>query len=79
MFDLSFFGRSERTSEALSLGKMVMSSLLQFGGEGMELVDVVIVAVIFGIFNVILYVAAISLLREHEKMINEKMKSRRHT
>jgi len=45
----------------------------------MELADVVIVAVIFGIFNVILYVAAISLLREHEKMINEKMKSRRHT
>jgi len=45
----------------------------------MALADVVIVAVIFGIFNVILYVAAISLLREHEKMINEKMKSRRHT
>ena len=46
---------------------------------GMEVADVVIVAAIFGIFNVILYVAAISLLREHEKMINEKMKSRRHT
>ena len=45
----------------------------------MALADVVIVAAFFGVFNVILYVAAISLLREHEKMINEKMKSRRHT
>ena len=45
----------------------------------MALADVVIVAAIFGIFNVILYVAAISLLREHEKMIDEKMKHRRHT
>ena len=45
----------------------------------MEFADVVIVAVIFGVFNVILYVAEISLLREHEKMINEKMKSRRRT
>jgi hypothetical protein len=49
------------------------------GGEGMEFADVVIVAVIFGGFNVILYVAAISLLREHEKMIDEKMKGRRRT
>nr|DAR93539.1 MAG TPA: hypothetical protein [Caudoviricetes sp.] len=45
----------------------------------MEFADVVIVAVIFGGFNVILYVAAISLLREHEKMIDEKMKGRRRT
>ena len=51
----------------------------QRGGEGMEFADVVIIAVIFGVFNVILYVAAISLLREHEKMIDEKMKHRRHT
>lgn len=45
----------------------------------MALADVVIVAAIFGIFNVILYAAAISLLREHEKMIDEKMKHRRRT
>lgn len=45
----------------------------------MEFADVVIVAVIFGGFNVILYVAAISLLREHEKMIDEKMKGGRRT
>ena len=44
----------------------------------MALADVVIVAVIVGIFNVILYVAVISLLREHEKMIDEKMKGRRN-
>lgn len=45
----------------------------------MELADVVIVTVVFGVFNVILYVAAISLLREHEKMIDEKMKGGRRT
>jgi len=43
----------------------------------MELVDIVCIAGIFGVFNVILYVATLSLLREHEKMIDEKMKSRR--
>ena len=45
----------------------------------MELVDIVFIAGIFVVFNVILYAATLSLLREHEKMINEKMKSRRHT
>ena len=47
------------------------------GGEKMELMDIVLVTGIFGVFNVILYVAALSLLREHEKLIDEKMKSRR--
>ncbi len=44
---------------------------------GMELVDIVLITGIFGVFNIILYIATISLLREHEKMIDKKMKSGR--
>lgn len=43
----------------------------------MGLMDIVLVTGIFGVFDIILYVAAISLLREHEKMIDEKIKSGR--
>lgn len=40
------------------------------GGEGMELIDIVIVAGVFGVFNTLLYVAATLMLIEHEKKIS---------
>lgn len=43
----------------------------------MELIDVVTVVAIFGAFNVILYAAAMLLLKEHEKRIDEKRSSGR--